>query len=92
VAAVSADVERERPLKSSPIDDEGPFLEPKKGDWVEHRQFGLCRVDGEDADGALILRLPNAQRKHIRLDVMEVLPPRHDGDRRIFPLRPRAKR
>lgn len=91
VAAVSANVERVRPLASAPVDEE-VFLEPKKGDWVEHRQFGLCRVDGEDAEGALVLRLPNAQRKHIRLDVLEVLPPRHDGDRRIFPLRPRVKR
>ncbi len=92
VAAVSADVERVQPLKSVRIEEDEVFLEPKKGDWVEHRQFGLCRVDGEDAEGALVIRLPNAQRKHIRLDVMDVLPPRQDGDRRIFPLRPRVKR
>jgi predicted DNA-binding protein with PD1-like motif len=94
VAAISADVEKVQPLKSVPLatDEDEHFLEPKKGDWVEHRQFGLCRVDGEDAEGALVIRLPNAQRKHIRLDVMDVLPPRHDGDRRIFPIRPRVKR
>ncbi len=91
VAAVSADVERTKPLKSTSF-DEDRVAEPKKGDWVEHRQFGLCRVDGEDPDGAVIIRLPSGMRKHIKLDVLEVLPPRHDGDRRIFPLRPRAKR
>ncbi len=62
-----------------------------KGDYVEHRQFGLCRVDGEDPDGALILRLPSGNRKHIRLDFLEVLPPRQDGERRIYPLRPRKR-
>lgn len=91
VAAVSADVERQKPLKSVAFDDDA-VLEPKKGDWVEHRQFGLCRIDGEDAEGAIIIRLPSGMRKHIKLDVLEVLPPRHDGDRRIFPLRPRTKR
>ena len=83
VAAVSA--------AAPPIEDYD-IPEPKKGDWIEHRQFGLCRIDGEDAEGALIIKLPNAMRKHIRLDVMEVLAPRHDGDRRIFPVRPRVKR
>lgn len=91
VAAVSAGVERSRPLASVAFDDDH-VLEPKKGDWVEHRQFGLCRVDGEDAEGALIIRLPSGMRKHIKLDVLEVLAPRHDTDRRIFPLRPRTRR
>lgn len=95
VAAVSAEVERVQPLKSAKIahdELDDAILEPKKGDWVEHRQFGLCRVDGEDAEGALVIRLPSGQRKHIKLDVLEVLPPRHDSDRRIFPLRPRVRR
>lgn len=95
VAAVSAEVERVQPLKTAKIahdELDDAILEPKKGDWVEHRQFGLCRVDGEDAEGALVIRLPSGQRKHIKLDVLEVLPPRHDSDRRIFPLRPRVRR
>ncbi|MDQ3034591.1 MAG: DUF296 domain-containing protein [Myxococcota bacterium] len=64
---------------------------PQKGDWIDHRQFGLCRVDGEDEDGGLRIRLPSGARKVIRLDYLEVLPPRHEGDRRIFPLRPRKR-
>jgi uncharacterized protein len=64
---------------------------PERGDWVDHKVFGLCRVDGEDAEGSLIIRLPSGARKPIRLDFLEVLPPRHEGDRRIFPLRPRQK-
>lgn len=63
----------------------------QKGDWVEHRQFGLCRVDGEDAEGAIIIKLPSGMRKHIKLDFLEVLTPRQDGERRIYPLRPRKR-
>ena len=66
-------------------------LVPARGDWVEHRQFGLCRVDRESEDGGLWIRLPSGVHKSIRLDVMEVLPPKMDGDKRIFPVRPRRK-
>jgi predicted DNA-binding protein with PD1-like motif len=79
VAAVSEEAERAQPAAKRSARDEGDEPTPVKGDWVEHRQFGLCRVDGEDAEGALIIRLPNTMRKH-------------DGDRRIFPLRPRVRR
>ena len=64
---------------------------PQKGDFVDHRQFGLCRVEGEDEDGGLRIRLPSGVRKVIRLDFLEVLPPRHEGDRKVFPLRPRKR-
>lgn len=63
-----------------------------KGDWVDHRQFGVCRVDREDEDGGLVIRLPNGRRKTIKLDFMEVEEPRIDGDRRIYPIRPRRSR
>jgi predicted DNA-binding protein with PD1-like motif len=64
---------------------------PQKGDWIDHRQFGLCRVDGEDEEGGLRIRLPSGVRKVIKLEFLEVMPPRHEGDRRIFPLRPRKR-
>lgn len=64
---------------------------PERGDWVDHKVFGLCRVDGEDAEGSLIIRLPNGRRKPIRLDYLEVQPAREDGDRRIYPLVPRKR-
>jgi len=66
--------------------------EPKKGDWIDHRQFGLCRVDGEGVDGGLLVRLPSGMRKVIHTETLEVMQPRFEGDRRIFPLRPRTKR
>jgi predicted DNA-binding protein with PD1-like motif len=93
VAAVSEQSEKARASdpRAARAESDGGEPELVKGDWVEHRQFGLCRVDGEDAEGALILRLPNGTRKHIKLDFLEVLPPRLDGERRIHPLRPRKR-
>lgn len=88
VAAVSQRVE-----KGGSKDDPAFLSEPhpQKGDWIDHRQFGLCRVDGEDEDGGLKIRLPSGVRKVIKLDFLEVLPPRHEGDRKVFPLRPRKR-
>jgi predicted DNA-binding protein with PD1-like motif len=65
--------------------------EPQKGDWVDHRQFGLCRVDGVDAEGGLVIRLASGQRKVIYTDALEVMPPRFEAERRIFALRPRRR-
>lgn len=64
---------------------------PQKGDWIDHRQFGLCRIEGEDEEGGLRIRLPSGVRKVIKLDFFEVLPPRHEGERKVFPLRPRRR-
>lgn len=68
-----------------------PQHTPQRGDWVEHRQFGLCKVEGEDPDGGTRVRLPSGARKTLRLDVMEVLAPRHEADRTVFPVRPRTR-
>lgn len=76
---------------ATPRTADEPSLEPRKGDWVEHRQFGLCRVEGEDPDGGTRVRLPSGSRKVLRLDVMEVLPPRREADRVVFPVRPRSR-
>lgn len=73
---------------ASALDDEP---QPKKGDWVDHRQFGLCRIDGENVDGGLLIRLASGMRKVVHTDTLEVLPPRFEGDRRIYPLRPRKR-
>ncbi|MCS6857032.1 MAG: DUF296 domain-containing protein [Sandaracinaceae bacterium] len=62
---------------------------PQKGDRIDHRKFGLCYVEDRGPDGSLRIRLPSMARKSIVLDVFEVLPPRYEGERRIFPLRPK---
>ncbi len=78
----------DKPKDTTSSDDEP---QPKKGDWVDHRQFGLCRVDGENVDGGLLIRLPSGMRKVVHIDTLEVMPPRYEGDRRIFGLRPRKR-
>lgn len=72
--------------RPAPSDDS-----PKRGDFVEHRQFGLCRVEGVDPEGALIIRLTSGIRKTIHMDPFELVPPRFEGDRRIIALRPRKR-
>jgi predicted DNA-binding protein with PD1-like motif len=101
--AIRAPVAAEAPAPSGPLSwaavaavshatpDEPETREPGKGDWVEHRQFGLCRVEGEDPDGGVRVRLPSGARKTLRLDIMEVLPPRKEADRVVFPVRPRSR-
>jgi predicted DNA-binding protein with PD1-like motif len=87
------------PFKPPPIPDrrrstEDEFLSqvlPERGDFIEHRQFGLCKVDREDEEGGLIIRLPSGIRKTIKLDFMDVGEPRTEGTRRIFPVRPRMR-
>lgn len=80
------------PEKRREVDES--FLDepiPQVGDWVDHKQFGLCRVDGEDEGGGLIIRLNSGMRRTIVLDFLRVLSPRLDEGRRVFPLEPRKK-
>jgi uncharacterized protein len=86
---------RPQPLPERRRMSEDEFLEerqPERGDFIEHRQFGLCRVDGEDAEGGLLIRLPSGVRKVIRLEMLRVEAPRHQDGRRIFSVRPRTRR
>lgn len=64
---------------------------PERGDFLDHRQFGLCKIDREDDEGGLVIRLPSGVRKTIKLDFMEVGQPRMEGTRRVFPIRPRKR-
>ncbi len=75
-----------------PVEDASePEPVPVAGDYISHKQFGLCRVDGEDDEGGVVIRLPSGIRKSIRLDVMRVMPMQMDGDRRVFPVEPRRR-
>ena len=64
---------------------------PEKGDWIEHAKFGLCKIEGLSGDGVCFIKLPDARRKKIKIDAMQVLAPRFDGERRVFPVRPKGK-
>lgn len=71
-----------------PVDDD---YFPAKGDFIRHRQFGLCRVDREDANGGVVIRLPSGIKKTLRLDFMDVGAPRMEGHKRVFAVRPRKR-
>ncbi len=64
---------------------------PEKGDWIDHAKFGLCKIEGLSGDGVCIIKLPDARRKKIKIDALQVLAPRSDGGRRVFPVRSKSK-
>jgi predicted DNA-binding protein with PD1-like motif len=88
-AAVSWAMAAELSARAEPAP---PEQEPERGDWIEHEKFGLCKIEGLSGDGVCIIKLPGATRKKIKLDAMLVLSPRKDGERKIFPVRPKPKR
>lgn len=65
---------------------------PERGDWIEHAKFGLCKIEGLSGDSVCIIKLPDGRRKKIKLDALQVLAPRRDGERKIFPVRPKRKK
>ena len=64
---------------------------PEKGDWIEHPKFGLCKIEGLSGEGVCIIRMSDARRKKIKIDAMQVLAPRQDGERRVFPVQPKPR-
>jgi hypothetical protein len=65
---------------------------PAQGDWIEHAQFGLCKIEGVSGDGVCFIKLPDSRRKKIKIDAMQVSAPRIDDGRRIFTVRTKPKR
>ena len=66
--------------------------DPEVGDFVDHKQFGICKVEGIDDDGGMLLKLPTSRRRRIKIDVFDVQPPAHDAKgRRVFKLLPRKR-
>jgi predicted DNA-binding protein with PD1-like motif len=78
--------------KAKPREELVDEPQPKRGDWLEHKQFGLCRVEGEDLEGGLMIRLPSGARKVISLEYLQVLPGRREGDGYVYSLVPRPRR
>jgi predicted DNA-binding protein with PD1-like motif len=64
---------------------------PGKGDWIEHAAFGLCRIEGLSGEGVCIIKLPGGRRKKIKIDAMQVLPPRDEDGRKVFAVRPKPR-
>lgn len=66
-------------------------LLPQKGDFIQHRQFGRCKVHGPSKGGGVVVALPSGIRKTIRLDYLDVGQPRDENGRRVFPVRPKKR-
>ena len=64
---------------------------PEKGDFIQHRQFGRCKVEGPTKNGGIRVKLPSGIRKTLRLDFMDVGSPCREDGRRIFPVRPKKR-
>lgn len=101
VAAASEPApEPPRPSRAAPRSKRGsskrsnaavPELLPQKGDFIHHRQFGRCKIDGPAKGGGVVVRLPSGIRKTIRLDYLDVGQPRDENGRRVFPVRPKKR-
>lgn len=86
-AAVTWAMAAEVSSRAEPLEEH----KPERGDWIEHPKFGLCKIEGLSGDGVCMIKLPDARRKKIKIDAMEVLAPRVDQGRKIFPVRSKAK-
>ena len=64
---------------------------PEVGDFVHHKQFGVCEVRSIDDEGALVIRTKQGRRRRLVLDVFDVLEGRIEDDKVIYPLRPRKR-
>ena len=65
--------------------------DPKKGEWVSHAKFGLCRIDLIRGD-IMTIKLPTARRKQLRLDYIEFSAMRRDGDKVIYTVKAKPKK
>ena len=89
-ASASWAIAAEASARAQPA-EAAPTARPEKGDWLDHAKFGLCKIEGLSGEGVCIIKLPNATRKKIKLEAMQVLAPREDDGRQIFPVRPKGK-
>lgn len=72
----------------------GSFVDqplPDVGDYVDHKQFGVCEVRSIDDEGALVIRTKQGRRRRLVLDVFDVLEGRIEDDKIIYPIRPRKR-
>lgn len=87
VAAASEQASRPPPRPARRGDPETPGI----GDYIRHPKFGLCKIERRVSDDAVSIKLPSARRKTLKLSFLEVLEPRMEGERYVFPVKPRSK-
>jgi predicted DNA-binding protein with PD1-like motif len=59
---------------------------PARGEFIDHKVFGVCRVEAVKPDGTMIIKLETGRRKQLKLDALEVLAPKTGGNRVIYPV------
>lgn len=74
---------------ASPDDDETTelnILEMKRGDYVDHPRFGICRISTEPVGDKISIRLSTGKQVDLSLGIMRVREPELIGDKRVFRL------
>jgi predicted DNA-binding protein with PD1-like motif len=92
-AAVAAASEA---AESMPVDGQGAPPKPAggrhvpaRGEFIDHKVFGICRVEAVKPDGTMIIKLETGRRKQLKLDALEILAPKTGGNRVIYPVQMR---
>jgi predicted DNA-binding protein with PD1-like motif len=67
----------------------GGGLVPARGEFIDHKVFGVCRVEAVKPDGTMIIKLETGRRKQLKLDALEILEPKTGGSRVIYPVQMR---
>jgi predicted DNA-binding protein with PD1-like motif len=67
----------------------GGGLVPARGEFIDHKVFGICRVEAVKPDGTMIIKLETGRRKQLKLDALEILEPKTGGSRVIYPVQMR---
>lgn len=88
VAAASEAAESTAPRSTSAGGARGGYV-PARGEYIDHKVFGICRVEAVKPDGTMIIKLETGRRKQLKLDALEILEPKTGGSRVIYPVQMR---
>ncbi|MBI4955575.1 MAG: DUF296 domain-containing protein [Myxococcales bacterium] len=69
-----------RPPAPVPDEDEGGIEVVNAGDLLDHPQFGLCAVLGDDPSGGTRVRTPAGRMLVLRLEALRILPAATDAE------------
>ena len=60
------------------------ILEMKKGDYVDHPRFGICRIATELSNDKVSIRLSTGKKVDLSLGIMLVSEPKMVGEKKVF--------
>jgi predicted DNA-binding protein with PD1-like motif len=75
-------IPRRVPSRPRADDWDGDYVAPEEGEYLQHPQLGLCRVEGPDERGGTIIVVPSGRRRTLRLDALRVMPAEEDEEGR----------